>query len=167
MAQRASGYSRAISETYETPAWPVQALLCHLSKPECAWDPCDRGRGLMIDALRRCRVTAIGTAHDFFTISEPPPRVDTIICNPPYGEGRRSEAAVAFIEHALALKVPRIAMLLRNDFDSALTRLHLFRNEPRFEGPSSPSDNHSWFCWSQDNGDAPTLKYISRDEAER
>jgi hypothetical protein len=175
-----SGYARVANEQYETVPWPVHALLHHLPKPECAWDPCDRGQGLMVDTLRRCGVNAIGTGHDFLTISEPPPTVDTIVCNPPYGEGRRSEQAVAFIEHALALKVPRIAMLLRNDFDSALSRRHLFRNEPRFafklvllnrikwlEGPSSPSDNHSWFVWSQDNEDAPTIRYISREEASR
>lgn len=180
MPQRASGYLRVSDEQYETPVWPVQALLCHLPKPECAWDPCDRGQGLMVDALRRCKITAIGTSHNFLSISEPPLAVDTIICNPPYGEGRKSEAAVAFVEHALALKVPTIAMLLRNDFNSALTRRHLFRNEPRFafklvlltrikwfEGPSSPSDNHSWFVWFQSNADAPTLRYISREEAVR
>jgi hypothetical protein len=70
-------------------------------------------------------------------------------------------------------------MLLRNDFDSATTRQHLFRNEPRFafklvllnrkwfEGPSSPSDNHSWFVWQHDNVDLPTIRYISRIEALR
>ena len=101
-----------------------------------------------------------------------------LITNPPYGDRRRGELAVAFIEHALKLKIPRIAMLLRNDFDSAITRQHLFRNEPRFafklvllnrikwfDGPSSPSDNHSWFVWSQDNEDMPTIRYIGREEA--
>ena len=71
-------------------------------------------------------------------------------------------------------------MLLRNDFDSAITRQHLFRNEPRFafklvllnrikwfDGPSSPSDNHAWFCWLQDNEDLPTIRYISKEEAMR
>src|SRR5262249_49137964 len=80
--------------------------------------------------------------------------------NPPYGEGRRGEEAVRFIEHALELGVPRVAMLLRNDFDSAISRQHLFRHNPTFagklvllnrikwfDGPSSPSDNHAWFCW--------------------
>ena len=135
---------------------------------------------MLIDTLLRCKINAVGTEHDFLTINEPPVGVDTVICNPPYGENRRGELAVAFIEHALALKVPRIAMLLRADFDSAVTRQHLFRNEPRFafklvllnrikwfDGPSSPSDNHAWFCWMQDNEDLPTIRYISREEALR
>ena len=180
MAQRLSGYARIADEQYETVPWPVHALLCHLPKPGCAWDPCDRDDGLLVDTLLRCRINAVGTEHDFLLINEPPPQIDTIICNPPYGERRRGELAVAFIEHPLALKVPHIAMLLRNDFDSAITRQHLFRNEPRFafklvllnrikwfEGPSSPSDDHSWFVWVQDNEDLPTIRYIGREEAMR
>ena len=180
MAQRLSGYARIADEQYETVPWPVHALLCHLPKPGCAWDPCDRGDGLLVDTLLRYRINAVGTENDFLLINEPPPQVDTIICNPPYGERRRGELAVAFIAHALALKVPHIAMLLRNDFDSAITRQHLFRKEPRFafklvllnrikwfEGPSSPSDNHSWFYWTQDNIDMPTIRYISKEEALR
>ena len=180
MAQRASGFARVPDEQYETVPWPVHALLCHLPKPQCAWDPCDRGDGLLIDTLLRCRIDAIGTEHDFLSINEPPVDVDTIICNPPYGENRRGELAVAFIKHALKLKVPRIAMLLRNDFDSAITRQCLFRHEPRFafklvllnrikwfDGPSSPSDNHAWFVWFQDNEDPPTIRYIGRGEAMR
>jgi hypothetical protein len=79
-----------------------------------------------------------------------------------------------------ALKVPRVAMLLRNDFDSAITRQHLFRHEPRFafklillnrikwfDGPSSPSDNHAWFVFFQDNTELPTIRYVSKDEALR
>jgi hypothetical protein len=178
MSQRASGYVRKVDEQYETVPWPVHALLCHLPTPQCAWDPCDRGDGLLIDTLRRCKINAVGTSHDFLRINAPPVEIDTLITSPPYGERRRGELAVAFIEHALALKVPRIAMLLRNDFDSAITRQHLFRNEPRFafklvllnrikwfDGPSSPSDNHSWFVWQQDNEDMPTIRYISRGEA--
>jgi hypothetical protein len=180
MSQRVSGFARIPDEQYQTVPWPVHALLCHLPKPQCAWDPCDRGDGLLIDTLLRCKVNAVGTEHDFLSINEPPVGVDTLICNPPYGENRRGELAVAFIERALALRVPHIAMLLRADFDSAITRQHLFRNEPRFafkltllnrikwfDGPSSPSDNHAWFSWMQDNEDLPTIRYISREEAMR
>jgi hypothetical protein len=180
MAQRISGFTRIPDEQYETAPWPVHALLCHLPRPGCAWDPCDRGAGLLINTLHAGGVNAVGTGHDFLQITEPPATVDTIICNPPYGENRRGELAVAFIEHALELKVSRIAMLLRADFDSAITRQHLFRHEPRFafklvllnrikwfDGASHPSDNHAWFVWAQDNEDTPTLRYIGRNEALR
>ena len=72
MAQRSSGYARIADEQYETVPWPVHALLCHLPKPRCAWDPCDRGDGLLIDTLLRCKINAVGTEHYFLTISEPP-----------------------------------------------------------------------------------------------
>ena len=78
------------------------------------------------------------------------------------------------------ITLPRIAMLLRNDFDSAITRQCLFRHEPRFafklvllnrikwfDGPSSPSNNHAWFVWIPDNEDPPTIRYIGRGEAMR
>jgi hypothetical protein len=179
MAQRISGFTRVPDEQYETAPWPVHALLRHLPRPQCAWDPCDRGAGLLVNTLHGAGVSAIGTGHDFLQTNEIPiEEVDTIICNPPYGENRRGELAVAFIEHALELKVPRVAMLLRVDFDSAITRQHLFRHEPRFalklvllnrikwfDGPSTPSDNHAWFIWTQDNEDLPTIRYIGRKEA--
>lgn len=87
---------------------------------------------------------------------------------------------MAFIEHALWLKVPRIAMLLRVDFDSALGRQPLFRFNPFFagkvvllnrikwfQGPSSPSDNHALFLWDHQHKGPPTIQYITRAEAER
>ena len=98
--------------------------------------------------------------------------------DPPYGENKRGELAVKFIEHALALGVPRIATLLRVDFDSAKSRQHLFRRCETFagkvvlldrikwfEGLSSPSDNHAWFTWSCGHVGPPTITYITRAEA--
>jgi predicted RNA methylase len=144
-----------------------------------AWDPCDRGSGLLVATLRRQGIEAIGTDDDFLARAEAPLHISDLITNPPYGENRRGELAVRFIEHALELGVPRIAMLLRNDFDSAITRQHLFRNEPRFAGkivllnrikwfvgPSSPSDNHSFFLWDRGHRGAPSIHYVTRHEAE-
>jgi hypothetical protein len=98
-----------------------------------------------------------------------------LITNPPYGEGRRGELAVRFIEHALKLMVPRIAMLLRVDFDSAFSRQHIFCRCSQFagkiillnrikwfEGPSGPSDNHAWFLWNRANLGPPTIRYAAR-----
>jgi hypothetical protein len=178
MSQRPSGYQRQPDEAYETPAWAVAALLTQLNTPiRCAWDPCDRHSGRLVAALRAQGVDAIGTAEDFFTVKTSPPEVSDIICNPPYGESKRGELAVRFIEHALKL-VPRIAMLLRNDFDSAFSRQHLFRWCPEFagkvvllnrikwfEGPSGPSDNHAWFIWNRHQLGPPVICYAARVEA--
>jgi hypothetical protein len=87
---------------------------------------------------------------------------------------------VRLIEHALELPVPHVAMLLRNDFDSAISRQHLFRNCPIFAGKlvllnrikwfvgaSSPSDNHAWFLWSWKHVESPLFRYATRREAEK
>jgi hypothetical protein len=175
MSQRASGYRRVPDERYETIAWPVIVLLTRLPDIRLAWDPCDRGSGRLVATLRHQGIDAVGTDDDFLTRAEAPQHVSDLITNPPYGENRRGETAVRFIEHALELKVPRIAMLLRVDFDSAITRQHLFRTNPRFAGKivllnrikwfvgaSSPSDNHAWFLWNEAHRGLPNIHYVTR-----
>jgi hypothetical protein len=175
MAQRPSGYQRRLDDHYPTPAWGVAAMALALRPPvTVAWDVADDGSGHFISVLKRLGVPAIGTGQDFFEYSAPPlMTIDAIIVNPPYRE------AVAFVEHALRLGVRQIATLLRVDFDSAVTRQYLFRREPRFAGKvillnrlkwfpgeHGPSDNHAIFLWDLRNEDAPTLSYITRQEAE-
>jgi hypothetical protein len=182
MSQRISGYQRIRNEAYATTAtWPVGALLSVLGPIRRAWDPCDGsdGSGHLVATIRAQGVVAVGTCNDFLAVSEPPTDVDAIICNPPYGERRRGEMAMAFIEHALVLPVARICMLLRSDFDSAITRQCVFRNCARFagklvllnrirwfEGSSSPSDNHAWYLWFVDHVGPPIIRYVTRAEAE-
>ena len=179
MSQRPSGYVRRPDEDYATVEWPVLALLTALRLAPVGkiWDPCN-GAGKLVATLRTQGFDAIGTSTDFFTITSVPAGVSDLITNPPYGSSRRGELAVRFIEHALALGVPRIAMLLRVDFDSAITRQHLFRHCEYFagkvvllnrikwfEGPSSPSDNHAWHVWSCGHVGPPTITYVTRAEA--
>src|SRR6516164_2005510 len=177
MSQRVSGYERKPDEAYETIAWPIVALLLYLGPIRRAWDCCDRNSGQLVATLRARGIEAIGTAQDFLTVAAVPADVSDLITNPPYGENRRGELAVRFIEHALKLPVPRIAMLLRNDFDSAFNRQHLFRWCPDFagkvvllnrikwfEGPSGPSDNHAWFLWNRTHLGPPTIGYGARVE---
>src|SRR5262249_13058075 len=149
-------------EAYETVAWPIVALLQHLPEIKLAWDPTDRNAGRLVATLRSQGVKAIGTDGDFFSIAAPSPDVSDLITNPPYGARRRGEEAERFIERALTIpSIKRISMLLRNDFDSAIGRQHLFRNNSMFAGkvtllgrikwfigPSSPSENHAWFLWN-------------------
>src|SRR5215831_13740642 len=132
MSQRVNGYERKPDEGYETIVWPVLALLLHLVDIRRGWDPCDRGSGKLATTLRSQGIEAVGTNTDFLGITRPLDDVSHLITNPPYGENRRGELAVRFIEHALELWVPHVAMLLRNDFDSAISRQHLFRHNPSF-----------------------------------
>jgi hypothetical protein len=180
MSQRISGYARKPDEAYETiAAWPVVALLSQLGPVRRAWDPCDRNSGRLVATLREQGVDAIGTSEDFLKLAAPPDGVSDLITNPPYGESRRGEMAESFIQRAHKLEAPRISMLLRNDFDSAIGRQHLFRFNPNFagkivllgrivwfKGPSLPSDNHAWFCWSRMHVGPPVIRYAYRDEAE-
>jgi hypothetical protein len=180
MAQRNSGYRRLEGEAYQTSAhWVIAALR---TQPEMknialAWDPCPP-TGLVTEAWHALGVSAIGTDDDFLTRTEAPPGVSHLTTNPPYGPKKRGELARAFIEHALELGVSCVAMLLRNDFDSAVTRQHLFRYCPSFAfklvllnrirwfaGPNSPSDNHAWFCWHHEHEGPPTVRYVSKIES--
>jgi hypothetical protein len=179
VSQRSSGYTRKPDEQYETVAWPVIALLSHVGGIELAWDPCDRGSSRLISTLRDCGIDAIGTIEDFLGTFEPPLGVSHLITNPPYGEDRRGEMAERFIEHALQLDVPHVALLLRNDFDSAIRHQHLFRPNPMFAGnvvllnrikwfagPKSSSDNHAWFLWDREHVGPPLIRYITHHEAQ-
>jgi len=178
MSQRPSGYERKPDESYDTVAWPVVALLSQLPNIKLAWDPC-HGAGCLVATLRSQGIHAVGTSADFFSIAAPPGVTD-IITNPPYGASRRGELAELFIERALSVPlIKRVVMLLRNDFDSAIGRQHLFRNNSMFagkvvllgrikwfDGPSSPSDNHAWFLWNWEHVGPPILRYATKREAE-
>jgi len=146
MSQRPSGYVRRPDEDYATVEWPVLALLTALRLAPMGkiWDPCN-GAGKLVATLRAHGFDAIGTSTDFFTITSVPAGVSDLITNPPY---------------------------------SAITRQHLFRHCEYFagkvvllnrikwfEGPSSPSDNHSWFFWSCGHVGPPTITYVTRAEA--
>ena len=177
MAQRISGYARKADEEYETPSWVTRALLARLAPFHLAWDPC-AASGNIIKAIEAAGLRAIGTCDDFYSYCMPPCNADIAITNPPYGSERRGAQAVKFIEHALWL-IPRVAMLLRNDFDSAIGRQHLFCGNKAFAGktillgrikwfagPSSPSDNHSWFLWDHAHQGPPIIRYVLRADVE-
>src|SRR5262245_24526319 len=93
MAQRISGYTRIPDDVYETPLWPVAALL-QCVPINSAWDP-SAGPGALVSFLLKLGIEAVGTTSDFFT-TEPPRGIDTIACNPP-------ALAVRFIVRALEL----------------------------------------------------------------
>src|SRR5262245_4619152 len=132
MAQRISGYERVSDEAYHTVlAWSVAALLQYLPDAAPAWDPC-AADGDLVRNLNALGVETVGTTDDFLARREPPPGIRAPITNPPYGPKGQCELAVAFARHALALKIPIIALLLAVDFDSAITRQDIFRHCPFF-----------------------------------
>jgi hypothetical protein len=169
MSQRDSGYERKTLDQYETPSWVTQALIPHLPVLAGAvWEPACGG-GKMVAVLRQAGFDVLGTdiatGADFLR-SSPRNGVSAVITNPPYA------LAQEFIEHALR-SVRFTAVLLRVDFDSAVTRRRLFVDCQEFakkivltkrvrwiEGSNgSPPYNHAWFLWDQHNRTAPVLAY--------
>ena len=174
MSQRSSGYSRKPLDRYLTPAWVTQAVVPHLGKNLHVLEPASGGYGSqMAQTLCAAGYTVetsdIIDGNDFLRL----PAVyncDAIVTNPPYS------LAQQFIDHALNLMVyseGKVAMLLRCDYDHAITRQHLFANCPQFAKKlvltkrivwfepkiASPSFNHAWFIWDWKHKGAPTIVY--------
>ena len=98
---------------------------------------------------------------------------DAIITNPPYGKGNRD--AVKFCELALRRCSGMVALLLTAKFDFGKTRVHLFRDNPRyaakialvdriqwFPGETSGTEDHAWFVWLREHGRPAELVYEGR-----
>lgn len=158
MSQRNSEYPRRADDDYATPTWLAGTIAPYLHDIGVLniWEPAP-GAGSLVIALGIGGFNVLAPGGNFLTEAAPP-FIDAIVTNPPYGRG---ELACSFIRHALTLDVNVIAMLLRVDFDSAKTRVDLFRDNPRFAGKimlldrivwfdrpgAAPSENHAWFVW--------------------
>lgn len=175
MSQRNSGYQRTANDLYITPDWVTLALIDHLNLPkhEPIWEP-SAGTGAIVQALQTAgyinvKATDISGGFDFLK-DQSTWLVKNILTNPPFTR------AAAFIERGLKLITPGglLALLLRIDFDSAVTRRHLFSQCPMwaekliltrrpkwFDGPGtkSPSDNFAWFIWRHDHHGPPSISY--------
>ena len=161
-----SGYERVANDAYYTPAWCTEALLRHVKFDEDVWEPA-AGNGQIRDVLQESGYAVWATdlyyysdlemiyRHDFFNTDADRA---AIITNPPYDQARQ------FIERSIELTKPhrgKVAMLLRNEYDSAATRQHLFSESPCFamklvltkrpkwvaSDKASPRHNFAWFVW--------------------
>jgi hypothetical protein len=122
MSQRASGYARRPDEDYPTPQW-VATVVADWLKGEGVtdiWEPA-LGAGLLASALEAEGIRVFASADNFFSHTAMPEGVGTIATNPPYGcQGR---LAADFVRHAFKLRVERVILLLKVDFDSGKTRI--------------------------------------------
>lgn len=180
MAQRKSGHARMADELYPTPSWVVDCLEDAIDLTgRSVWEPCV-GLGGMADAMTargaKVRGTDIvdhgagygGRILDFTEAGiRDAGRAHAIITNPPYGS--KGKLAERFIEKALWMMeegwtpLRFVAFLLPVDFDSAITRRHLFEGSRFFarkitllkrikwfergDTDRGPSVNHAWFVW--------------------
>lgn len=186
------GYERKPADLYETrEEWITEGLIKHIVKPPfnlipdkkktLVWEPAC-GSGKMAKVLNRhFYVSATDLydygygegGHDFFEWQQS--CVDAIITNPPYS------MATEFLAHALKLIEPIqgvVCMLMRQDFDSASTRKHLFEGHSAFAkkltltsrpwwfekklGDKQPFFNYAWYCYSWKHTGPPTLGYIHK-----
>jgi hypothetical protein len=177
MRQRNSGYARQRDEAYDSPPWVARALAPFLQQRGAThlWEPAI-GAGNLAHTLRAEGFQITGASDDFLAKSATPLGVDAICTNPPFGFGGR--LACKFIKHALELR-PIVAMLLRIDFDSGRSRVHLFRDHPDFaqkivllhrivwfeREASEPSENHACFVWDAQHRGPPTIAYAGNDTA--
>jgi hypothetical protein len=184
-------HERMALEKYYTPRWATEALLRHLSlNPVAAIYEPAAGDGGVATPLKDAgyQVFASDIAPDaswiwqqnFFTVARTPVR--GIITNPPYGTG--GGLAVRFCWHALRLMEPGkgiVAMLLRDDFDSAGGRQQLFKYNPAWhkkivlterlrwtnleQKKAGPSNNHAWYIWdwARDPSALPVIVYEGRE----
>jgi hypothetical protein len=152
-------YKRQPRDLYETPPQPIETLLkvgLQFAPTHC--DPwC--GRGKMIEVFNDLGFKShdsdikpigpmVGAASrvDFLNGGLPFKGPFDIVTNPPLGE--RGELAEAFIERALETVKPwrgRVAMLLTADFDSAKTRVRLFRDNRAFAAKIPLLNRIKWF----------------------
>ena len=173
-----AGYVRIADDAYFTPPWCVHALLEHVKLPKAIWEPAV-GDGAIAKVL-------VKRGHDVYAsdikdygypgtrlMDFLKPRVtighSAVVTNPPY------ELAAEFVEEAINqthIGEGMVCMLLRNEFDSAKSRLHLFDNHV-FAGKlvltqrphwtanrtASPRHNFAWFIWNWRNTDPARLHY--------
>lgn len=141
MSQRASGYALQPNETYITPDWVWDTLYAEEDWASLAFDcaPPDAD-------------------FDFLDRDYIPPS-DWIATNPPFS------LAEKFIRKALKV-ADKVAMLLPNNFDTAIGRKDLFLQPPfkikyvltrriRWKNlpqkKNGPTSNHAWFVWDYEH----------------
>jgi hypothetical protein len=183
MSQRFSEHPRKKRDDYPTPPWVTETVIPHLKALNVTsiWEPA-AGEGGMAAALVGAGFTVTATdlsdGINFLydkTRSQALSRCDAIVTNPPYGV--RGNLAEQFIERALDLTRPSqgtVAMLLRVDFDSGLTRRRFFAHCPAWMtklvllkriqwfkslNGNTSSDNHAWYIWSWRHDGPPRLAY--------
>jgi hypothetical protein len=175
-----SGYARIADDYYPTPPWCTLALLKHFTPHTHVWEPaCGQGhisRVLLETGIVEYSSDLVDRGYgepeiDFLKTTAPPnPAIRSIITNPPYS----GDLPQQFIKHSLTLMGPvkgSVAMLLRNEYDSASGRSDLFLHpafalklvltkRPKWiEGSTgSPRHNYSWFVWDYETvGKPPTM----------
>lgn len=182
MGKHGAEYERMPRDSYYTPEWVTDALLECVTFPFSIWEPACGGLHL-VDCLRKNGYSVLGNdIKNGYNFLDEDRECRAIITNPPFG--KQGKLGVQFIEHALdltELERGMVAMLLPVDFDSGVTRRHLFADHPAFskkivltkrirwvnlpQKAAGPKENHAWFVWDWKNQGGATLAYAPLPEA--
>jgi hypothetical protein len=176
-----SGYDRRENDFYPTPTWVTEALLDCVSLRGAVWEPCC-GDGAMARAIqaRDHRVTASDLADrgygetgvDFLACTGFPVDCQSMVTNPPYGDGGGSlkgvqvpGALLHFVRHALRLTEQadgQLALLVRFQWlagrkaanlisSGPLSKVIVLRRRIRWfdMGPltNHGQHHHAWLFW--------------------
>jgi hypothetical protein len=195
MGKHETGFARIEKDFYPTPAWVIGALAERVKLAGMRVWECACGDGRMSEALKAVGASVYSTDIEDrgysrldavldFLVANPPTHFDKIVTNPAYGE--RNRLAEKFVEvglqHIAASGL--LALLLPNDFDSAVTRRHLFADCSAFAGKivltkrikwfepppgarAGPKENHSWFIWRRPCSHAPRIFYAPQRNGAR
>lgn len=190
-------HKRMKDEKYYTPAWVLRCLARHFELDCDVLEPAagDGGLAAAIVAAMRAqkhpytKVFGYDIAPDYPSIEQQNFLTAStllapyIVTNPPFGAGGR--LAFQFCWQALRLTQSshgKVAMLLRDDFDSAKGRRALFADCPQFDKKivicdrirwtnlpqdpkKGPSGSHAWFVWDWTRQPGPaSLLYEWADE---
>lgn len=171
----APGYDRLENNAYITPAWCTECLVRNVKFKGGIWEPA-AGDGRMGNVLK--------DAGNFVFMTDIAPLSGSVLCmdfyspnglfgtenivtNPPY-----NNETPQFIKRALDMTKPgggKVAMFLRNEYDSAKTRHNLFKNCAAFDlklimtrrpkwfadDKASPRHNYAWYVWNWSRSPGP------------
>jgi len=173
-----SRFERKALDYYPTPVWVTEAIVWSLNElnihPKQVWE-CAAGNGAMADVLSKyydvvaSDIVDYGCLDvdqvDFLTVDFTTDKA--IITNPPYGE-----KAEQFIRMALRTTTTVVAMVMRQEYDAARTRIDLFQHSafrakitltsrPRWiEGTTgAPRFNYAIYVWDHSNASPPEMLY--------
>lgn len=183
-----SGYERIENNFYPTEPIVTRSLTAVVDVVgSVIYEPC-AGDGAMAEELMRAGAKVVSTdlidrgycafGVDFLKVREMPRHGSGAYCrdiftNPPYED----ELTDRMIAHALELTRPydgRVAMLLRHEFDCAVSRRPLFAEHPAFASnmllhrrprwstmrKGKPRHNFDWFLWDWRHVGLPTKRYL-------
>jgi hypothetical protein len=190
-----SGFNRQAFDFYPTPDWVTHALVRHVPLRGPIWEACC-GDGAMARVLQRHRHQVVATdLHDrgfgrgrvdFFQQTEFPDGCQTMVTNPPYGDGgeliRATNASVGmlkFVRHALDLTARangQLALLVRIQWMAGKRASTLIASGPLSRvvvltkricwfdhGPKTNAGqhHHAWLFWdyAHDRSSPPTMVF--------